>query len=134
MVARCLVVRTGSFLNMVDNSSLIGLLPLYVMGRAWSNGNATALTGLRAAEISGRCTLGFGFHLGNKAWFEYFCPKLGYFEQTCTNNASIATSIAKQTPGPLLAAVWHAKLCSSGNVRRRTAADKRSFLSSTVLV
>jgi hypothetical protein len=28
MVARCLVVRTGSFLNIVDSSNLIGLLPL----------------------------------------------------------------------------------------------------------
>jgi hypothetical protein len=54
MVARCLVVRTGSFLNMVDSSSRIGLLPVYVMGRALSNGNATTLGAWVTIEMLGR--------------------------------------------------------------------------------
>ena len=97
MVARCWVVRTGSFLNMVDTSSLIVLLLCNLMGGRKSNGNATGLSISLTPKIASPRVVAPAAIPRNKALIEYFCPRLGYFEQSCTNNGSIATSIAKAT-------------------------------------
>lgn len=97
MVARCWVVRTGSFLNMVASSSLIVCSSANLMGGRMSNGNASDLNTSRTAKVASPRVVVPAAIPRNKALIEYFCPRLGYFEQSCTNNGSIATSIAKAT-------------------------------------
>jgi hypothetical protein len=43
----------------------------------------------RAAEISSPRPLDLDWHVQNKALLEYFCPNLGFVEQSCTNNAEL---------------------------------------------